>query len=75
MSKPTLSLKPDPVVTVEPAAPAAGLLGTKQWVRVPTGKMLHLYTNVWITTDPKRVEVDEFLLGQIEAGKMVISEE
>lgn len=36
------------------------------------GKMLHLFTNVWITADPKKMELDEFVQGQIDAGKLKI---
>lgn len=73
---------PDPIVTVESAPPPAAveatfahLLGTKQRIKVPTGKMLHLYTSVWFTPDPKKVEVDQFIVSQLDAGKMVVSED
>lgn len=39
------------------------------------GDMLHLYTNVWFTKDPKKVEVDAFIQAQLDAGKLAISED
>jgi hypothetical protein len=42
------------------------------WVRAVYGEMLHLYTNVRFTKDPKKVELDDFLNAQIEAGKLEV---
>lgn len=42
------------------------------YVRAVNGKMLNLFTNVWLTSDPKKVELDEFVRGQIAAGKLEV---
>ena len=50
----------------EPKAPA------KFWVRAVHGNLLHLFTNVVFTSDPKKVEIDGFLQAQLDAGKLEI---
>lgn len=47
----------------------------KVFVVAVNGDMLHLYTNVWFTKDPKKVEVDDFVQAQLDAGKLAISDE
>jgi len=47
----------------------------KVWVRTVNAPMLHLYTNTWLTHDPKKVEVDAFVRAQLEAGKLVVVDE
>lgn len=42
------------------------------WVRSIHGTMLHLFTNVVFTCDPKKVELDSFTQSQIDAGKLEI---
>lgn len=42
------------------------------YVRAVHGKMLNLFTNVWLTSDPKKVELDDFVRGQIDAKKLEI---
>ncbi len=44
----------------------------KVFVRSTGAPLLHLFTNVWFTADPKKVEVDGFLQAQIDAGKLVV---
>jgi len=41
-------------------------------VRSAGAPLLHLFTNVWFTADPKKVEVDGFTQAQIDAGKLVV---
>lgn len=36
------------------------------------GPMLNLFTDVWITADPKKIPLDDYVLGQIAAGKLKI---
>lgn len=45
----------------------------KVWVRAVYGDMLNLYTNTWLTKDPKRVEVDQYIQAQLDAGKLEIA--
>ena len=45
---------------------------TKVYVRTVSGTMVHLFTNVVLTTDPKKVEIDGFLQAQIDAGKLLV---
>lgn len=47
----------------------------KVFVVAVNGDILHLYTNVWFTKDPKKVEVDDFVQAQLDAGKLAISDE
>ena len=47
----------------------------KIWVRTVNAPMLNLLTNTWITADPKKVEVDSFVRAQLEAGKLVETQE
>jgi hypothetical protein len=44
----------------------------KVFVRSAGAPLLHLFTNVWFTADPKKVEMDGFLQAQIDAGKLVV---
>lgn len=44
----------------------------KAYVRTNGGTMVHLFTNVVFTTDPKKVEIDSFVQSQLDAGKLVI---
>lgn len=44
----------------------------KAFVVAVHGKMLHLFTEVWFTTDPKKVEIDDFVKSQLAAGKLAI---
>jgi len=52
-------------------APAAKTPETAFVVAVH-GKMLNLFTDVWLTADPKKIELDAFVRAQIEAGKLKI---
>lgn len=47
----------------------------KIWVRTVNAPMLNLLTNTWITADPKKVGVDSFVRAQLEAGKLVETQE
>lgn len=47
----------------------------KVFVRTPVGQMVHLFTNVVFTTDPKKVDLDGFVQAQLDAGKLVIAED
>lgn len=42
------------------------------YVVAVNGNMLNLFTDVWITKDPKKVPLDDFIKGQVEAGKLEI---
>lgn len=81
MAKNTLSLqtkKPDDDAADAPTTESkyAHLLGTKQSIKlVNPGRMVHLYTNVTIDSRPTRMEVDQWLLAQLEADKVVVSED
>ena len=44
----------------------------KAYVRTNSGTMVHLFTNVVFTQDPKKVEIDAFVQAQLDAGKLVI---
>ena len=65
MSTPTPAVKKDTPAQAD-KAPATG------YVRAVNGNMLNLFTNVWLTSDPKKVPLDEFVLGQVAAGKLEI---
>lgn len=66
----TLTLKPE----AAPVAAEAPKL-KKAYVRTVQGEMVHLFTNVRFTIDPKKVELDSFVQAQLDAGKLVISED
>ena len=53
----------------------ASYLGTTQWVKTVYGPMVDLLTNTQMGTDPKRVEVNQFIVNQLDGGKMVIFKE
>lgn len=66
----------DTSATTAPAATDfAALLGTKQWLRVPKGRMVNLHTNEEVTERPRRLLVDQFAVSQLVAGKFLISED
>ncbi len=44
----------------------------KVFVRATHGEMLHLFTGVRFTADPKKVELDSFTQAQIDAGKLEV---
>lgn len=44
------------------------------WVQSVHGPMLNLHSNVWYGADPKKVELDDFVRGQLAAGKLVTVE-
>lgn len=71
--KPAETPKVDPPTV--PAVEFKDLIGTKQFVRTNSGNMTHLFTSVVFSTEPRRVVVDEFLVVQLEAEKLVISED
>lgn len=58
------------MATKKQTQPASGV-----WVVAAHGGMLHLHTNVWFTKEPKKVEVDDFLQAQLDAGKLVVVDE
>lgn len=58
-----------------PAPPAAEApkYPARAFVRTTTGgEMVHLFTGDRIGGDGKRIDIDHFAIGQIEAGKWVI---
>lgn len=42
------------------------------YVRATRGDIRHLFTNVVFTSDPKKVELDNFVQVQVTAGKLEI---
>lgn len=44
----------------------------RDFVVCVNGPMLNLFTDVWITADPKKIDLDDYVLGQIAAGKLKI---
>lgn len=59
-----------------PATPATPTpKPNKAYIRTVQGEMVHLFTNVHFTTDPKKVEIDSFVQVQLDAGKLLISED
>lgn len=44
------------------------------WVITVNAPMLHLYTNVLFTKDPKKVELDDFVKCQVAAGKLELTQ-
>lgn len=73
----TVEQGPDETTKAEPPAANyfAALLGKRRWVKTVHGDMLHLFTNVWLTSDPKKIEVDQFVINQLEAKKMALHKE
>ena len=65
MSTPTPAVKKDTPTSAEKGPEMA-------YVRAVNGNMLNLFTNVWLTQDPKKVPLDDFVRGQVEAGKLEI---
>lgn len=57
------------------AAEAKSPEAKKVFVRTPSGQMVHLFTNVVFTADPKKVDLDGFVQAQLDAGKLVIAED
>lgn len=55
----------------EAAAKAQDKVKTAYVVAV-NGDMLNLFTNVWLTKEPKKVKLDEFILGQLAVNKLEI---
>jgi hypothetical protein len=43
----------------------------KVWLQAVHGNMLHLYTNVLFTSEPKQHVIDDFVRAQLETGKLV----
>ena len=44
------------------------------FVRAAKGEMRHLFTNEVFNDTPKKVDLDAFVMAQVEAGKLVIGE-
>jgi hypothetical protein len=47
----------------------------KAYVRTPQGELLHLYTGARFTINPLKVELDSFVQSQLDAGKLILSDE
>jgi len=47
----------------------------KVWVRTVQGEMVHLFTSFRFSTRPERVVLDQFVQTQIDAGKLLESDE
>lgn len=76
MSEKTLTLnkKPDDA----PAAPIKHpLFGKTVRLRTAPGyaDMLHLHQNKLVDGEGKRIEIDDFAVAQLEAGKWLVSED
>lgn len=67
--------KPAEPAQAEPGSGHKHLIGTKQFLRTHKGQMVHLFTSVVFSVEPRRVTVDEFLVAQLDADKLFISEE
>jgi len=65
--------KPAPAPEVEaPQAAAPEVAAPKKvWLQSVHGNMLHLYTNVLFTSEPKQHVIDDFVRAQLETGKLV----
>lgn len=73
MSKPTPAEKKDaPAVADKAPETTPEIAPEKVYVRAVNGNMLNLFTNVWLTKEPKKVQLDDFVRGQVEAGKLEI---
>jgi hypothetical protein len=59
------------------AAPTPIVWPEKARIVSVNAPMLHLYTNIWFDQDSKKVPVasDPWLIAQLEAGKLAISED
>lgn len=65
-----MSKKPSPTeVQVEVVTEVAP---TTAYVVAVHGELLHLFTNVVFTKDPKKVTIDGFLQAQLDAGKLQV---
>lgn len=58
-----------------PKTPAAAKTLRKEYVRAVHGEMRHLFTNELFTATPKKVEIDNFIEVQVEAGKLALGED
>lgn len=56
--------QPDALQTTNPR-------GQKIWVTTVYGPMTNLHNNEVFTREPKRTIADDFILAQLEAGKML----
>lgn len=60
-----------PVEKPEPSK-FAPLMGKRTWLKTVHGDMTNLHTNEVFTTDPKKATVDQFILNQLDAGKIEV---
>ena len=67
----TENKSPAPTATKAPAAKAP----RKEYVRAVHGEMRNLFTNEVFTATPKKVEIDNFIEVQVEAGKLALGED
>ena len=67
--------KPAEPAQAAPVGEFRALIGTKQFIRTHKGQMVHLFTSAVFSVEPRRVVVDDFLVAQLEANKLFISEE
>ena len=56
-------------------APTTAKGPRKEYVRAVHGEMRHLFTNELFTATPKKVEIDNFIEVQVEAGKLALGED
>lgn len=47
----------------------------KEYVRAVHGELRHLFTNVVFTSTPQKVEIDNFIEVQEQAGKLAFGED
>jgi hypothetical protein len=64
----------NPGITMATDAPKKPAEVVKDYVRTKQGVMIHHFTAVAITTDPKKMEIDSFIQVQVEAGKLILGE-
>lgn len=74
MTRPLTKASPKVQLELQPMEPPAPLElpDSRRWIIAPHGDILHLFTSVVFTKDPKKAEVDSFLQAQLDAGKLQI---
>ncbi len=66
----------DVAAVVQPAAVTPSKWPERARLVTAQGRMLHLHTGHWFSQEPgKKVEIDDFIRAQLDAGKLLISED
>ena len=62
----------EPAKAQESPSQYAALMGKRTWLKTVHGDMTNLHTGEVFAADPKKATVDQFILNQLDAGKMAV---